>query len=269
MPWQDRTMVSLTLMLVIATISASIQQVEESEEQSLFEQRSKSVWTKNNVHLSEPASHPLLQDDRYLALLLDELDGWVKPQEFNIFTDIVRLYAWSSTPIWNMWSKQWRRTKRGALSLDWKDVFTKQNQQLKAAASDIDVHHVLRYMFDLSLLLFSIVLAHDAIWFSDVYRRPSIKTVYEPMPDDRPRCSRVWIIGPLSLFLLRTPSSRDRLCLLGYRISSAFDMGRFSWWRVAFLVSLLFCNNSFAIFVYGDLLYHTLLLKPWSFNFGS
>ena len=116
MPWQDRTMVSLTLMLVIATISASIQQVEESEEQSLFEQRSKSVWTKNNVHLSEPASHPLLQDDRYLALLLDELDGWVKPQTVNIFTDIVRLYAWSSTPIWNMWSKQWRRTKRGALS---------------------------------------------------------------------------------------------------------------------------------------------------------
>ena len=33
-------MVSLTLMLVIATISASIQQVEEYEEQSLFEQRS-------------------------------------------------------------------------------------------------------------------------------------------------------------------------------------------------------------------------------------
>ena len=24
---------------------------------------------------------------------------------------------------------------------------------------------------------------------ADVYRRPSIKTVYEPMPDDRPRCS--------------------------------------------------------------------------------
>ena len=36
MPWQDRTMVSLTLMLVIATISASIQQVEEYEEQILL-----------------------------------------------------------------------------------------------------------------------------------------------------------------------------------------------------------------------------------------
>ena len=215
--------------------------------------KNKFCWTKTNVYLSEPASHPLLQDDRYLALLLDELDGWIKPQEVNIFTDIVRLYAWSSTPIWNMSSKQWRRTKRGALSLDWKDVFTKQNQQLKAAASDIDVHHVLRYM---SLLLFSIVLAHDAIWFSDVYRRPSIKTVYEPMPDDRPRCSRVWIMGLLSLFLLRIPSSRDRLCLSGQPLRTSFDSrdifhaeyGKdLSYWSSAFLV----------IFS----LYHTLKLK--------
>ena len=112
------------------------------------------------------------------------------------------------------------------------------------------IHHVLRFMFYLSPLLCAIVLAHDAIWFSDVYRRPSIKTVYEPMPDDRPRCSRVWIMGLLSLFLLRTPSSRDRLCLLGYRISSAFLCPRYGkvslvkscFPRLSSLLQQQFCN---------------------------
>ena len=76
------------------------------------------------------------------------------------------------------------------------------------------------------------------------------------MPDDRPRCSRVWIMGPLSLFLLRIPSSRDRLCLSGQRLRTSFhsrdifhaEYGKdLSYWSSAFLV----------IFS----LYHTLKLK--------
>ena len=138
-------------------------------------------------------------------------------------SDVGRLSALSSTPTWNMSYKQWRRTRRGThftflkignISLCRKICFSYEllsPSNMMCSASS----------FIMSLLPFVVFSANDTIWFSDVYRRPSIKTVYEPMPDDRPRCSSASAC-PLSSLLLRIPSSRDRLCLSGQRLRTSF-----------------------------------------------
>ena len=76
--------------------------------------------------------------------------------------------------------KQWRRARRGTNSpFSQKDILVSASNLKTAASVMCSVR---------SILLSPHTLIRETV-SADVYRRPSIKTVYEPMPDDRPRCS--------------------------------------------------------------------------------
>ena len=69
--------------------------------------------------------------------------------------------------------------KRYQLSFSPKDILVSASNLKTAASVMCSVR---------SILLSPHTLIRETV-SADVYRRPSIKTVYEPMPDDRPRCS--------------------------------------------------------------------------------
>ena len=106
---QDRTMVSLTLMLVIATISASIQQV--SGDVQLFLER----FISHPVSLqSLPATPYFKMIDIWLfftmnLMVVSHLKRTRSRKQLKL-----RFSASSSTPTWSMSSKLWSRERRGA-----------------------------------------------------------------------------------------------------------------------------------------------------------
>ena len=78
---------------------------------------------------------------------------------------------------------------------------------------------------------------------ADVYRRPSIKTVYEPMPDDRPRCSlRVnssWFFLSAFCFPIHPQGTGCSFFqATGWELPLIPNMGRIICWSFAFLVIL-------------------------------
>ena len=197
--------------------------------------------------------------------------------------DIGRLSVSSSTPIWNMSYKQWRRTRRGIHPFDLHQIsnlYLYHTKDIVAPLKSAVSYKSPSAMCSTTSILLSLPSSICGcqcewcnIWFSDVYRRPSIKTVYEPMPDDRPRCSSACcensILALLSLKLLRIPS-RDRLFLLGQPLRTSFDIGTCFMWEGLAIGVLLSSSFSFSKQQEWkdetEALYHTLqLLKlNWS-----
>ena len=110
---QDRTMVSLTLMLVIATISASIQQV--SGDVQLFLERLISHPVSVIFSLqSLPATPYFKMIDIWLfftmnLMVVSHLERTRSRKQLKL-----RFSASSSTPTWSMSSKLWSSGRRGA-----------------------------------------------------------------------------------------------------------------------------------------------------------
>ena len=105
-------------------------------------------------------------------------------------------------------------------------------------------------------------------WFSDVYRRPSIKTVYEPMPGDRPRCS-ICVTSPRSsqtfasqsILKRQAPSFGQQQRVSRSGISEGFDA------YILLFLSPLFPGNRCCP-IDAEALYHTLLLEMKDCIFG-
>ena len=164
--------------------------------------------------------------------------------------DIGRLSVSSSTPIWNMSYKQWRRTRRGIHPFDLHQIsnlYLYHTKDILVPLKSAVSYKSPSAMCSTTSILLSLPSSICGcqcewcnIWFSDVYRRPSIKTVYEPMPDDRPRCSSACCEN--SLQLLRIPILKGQALsfrpaaedFLWYR--DMFHVGRISYWCFAFLV---------------------------------